>query len=150
MVDGWLDELERTPTFYFDSITAISPNVEVTFEHAAPRTFDVVIGADGLHSNVRRLVFGEDAGRTQFLGGYLAVLSVPKTLAREGEMIVHLGAVVSRESTPRNPWTTRGRCSCSAARKNSSITTEMWCGRRNYFVQRSPEGMQWWTAGSTS
>jgi 2-polyprenyl-6-methoxyphenol hydroxylase-like FAD-dependent oxidoreductase len=74
-----------------DSITAISPDGEVTFEHAAPRWFDVVIGADGLHSNVRRLVFGQDAGRTQFLGGYLAVLSVPKTLAREGEMVVHVG-----------------------------------------------------------
>ncbi|MBV8294600.1 MAG: FAD-dependent monooxygenase, partial [Mycobacterium sp.] len=83
---------DRVEYLFGDSITAISPDGEVTFEHAAPRTFDVVIGADGLHSNVRRLVFGEDAGRTQFLGGYLAVLSVPKTLAREGEMVVHLGA----------------------------------------------------------
>jgi 2-polyprenyl-6-methoxyphenol hydroxylase-like FAD-dependent oxidoreductase len=74
-----------------DSIAAISPDGEVTFEHAAPRSFDVVIGADGLHSNVRRLIFGDDAGRTQFLGGYLAVESVPKTLASEGEMVVHLG-----------------------------------------------------------
>lgn len=75
-----------------DSITSISLDGEVTFEHNAPRTFDVIIGADGLHSNVRRLVFGEDAGRTRFLGGYLAVESVPKSLAREGEMAVHMGA----------------------------------------------------------
>src|SRR6202012_27137 len=75
-----------------DSITAISADAEVTFEHAAPRKFDVVIGADGLHSNVRRLIFGEDAGRTRFLGGYLAVQSVPKSLAREGEMVVRMGA----------------------------------------------------------
>ncbi|OBA81483.1 FAD-dependent oxidoreductase [Mycobacterium sp. 1164966.3] len=74
-----------------DSITAISPDGTVIFEQGAPRTFDVVIGADGLHSNVRRLVFGDDAGRTQFLGGYLAVQSVPKALARDGEMVVHLG-----------------------------------------------------------
>jgi 2-polyprenyl-6-methoxyphenol hydroxylase-like FAD-dependent oxidoreductase len=75
-----------------DSITAISPDGEVTFENAKPRAFDVIIGADGLHSNVRNLVFGADAGRTHFLGGHLAVLSVPKSLAREGEMVVHLGA----------------------------------------------------------
>jgi 2-polyprenyl-6-methoxyphenol hydroxylase-like FAD-dependent oxidoreductase len=75
-----------------DSIAAISPDGEVTFEHAAPRTFDLVVGADGLHSNVRRLVFGEDAGRTEFLGGYLAVLSVPKTFAHDGETISHVGA----------------------------------------------------------
>ena len=86
--DAGRDQVEY---LFGDSITAISPDGEVTFERAAPRRFDVVIGADGLHSNVRHLVFGEDAGRTQFLGGYLAVLSVPKSLAREGEMVVHLG-----------------------------------------------------------
>jgi 2-polyprenyl-6-methoxyphenol hydroxylase-like FAD-dependent oxidoreductase len=75
-----------------DSITAISSDGAVTFEHAAPRQFDLVVGADGLHSNVRRLIFGEDAGRTRFLGGYLAVASVPKAFAHEGEMISHIGA----------------------------------------------------------
>lgn len=75
-----------------DSITAISSDAEVTFEHAAPRRFDLVVGADGLHSNVRRMVFGADAGRSQFLGGHLAVLSAPKTLARDGEVITHIGA----------------------------------------------------------
>jgi 2-polyprenyl-6-methoxyphenol hydroxylase-like FAD-dependent oxidoreductase len=57
----------------------------VTFAHGAARRFDVVVGADGLHSGVRRLVFGDDVPE-QFLGGYLAVVSVPKALAREGEM----------------------------------------------------------------
>ncbi|MBV8181349.1 MAG: FAD-dependent monooxygenase [Mycobacterium sp.] len=87
--DAGRDQVEY---LFADSITAISPDSEVTFEHAAPRRFDVVIGADGLHSNVRHLVFGDDAGHTQFLGGYLAVLSAPKALAHEGEMVVHVGA----------------------------------------------------------
>jgi 2-polyprenyl-6-methoxyphenol hydroxylase-like FAD-dependent oxidoreductase len=86
--DAGRDDVEY---IFGDSITAISPDGEVTFEQAAPRRFDVVIGADGLHSNVRRLVFGEDAGRTRFLGGYLAVVSVPKALAPDGEMVVHVG-----------------------------------------------------------
>ena len=86
--DAGRDDVEY---IFGDSITAISPDGEVTFEHTTPRRFDVVVGADGLHSNVRRLVFGEDAGRTNFLGGYLAVQSVPKTLAHESEMVVHLG-----------------------------------------------------------
>ncbi len=43
------------------------------------------MGADGLHSGVRRLVFGEDVPE-RFLGGYLSVVSVPKSLARDGEM----------------------------------------------------------------
>lgn len=87
--DAGRDQVEY---LFGDSITTISPDGGVTFEHAAPRSYDLVIGADGLHSNVRRLVFGEDAGRTQFLGGYLAVLSVPKTLAHQKEMVIHLGA----------------------------------------------------------
>lgn len=86
-------EASRHDTEYLfgDSITAIWPDGRVSFEQAAPRCFDIVVGADGLHSNVRRLVFGEDAGHTQFLGGYLAVVSVPKGLAHDGEMVGHVG-----------------------------------------------------------
>ena len=51
--------------YLFDeSITNISEDEQsthVTFERSAPRTFDLVIGADGLHSNVRRLAFGDEA-----------------------------------------------------------------------------------------
>jgi 2-polyprenyl-6-methoxyphenol hydroxylase-like FAD-dependent oxidoreductase len=36
-------------------------------------------------------VFGDEAGLTRFIGGYLAVVSAPKSLAPEGEMIVHAG-----------------------------------------------------------
>jgi len=73
-----------------DSITAISADGEVSFEVGAPRRFDLVVGADGLHSNVRRLVFGEVAKR--FVGAYLAVLSVPRSLGRPDEMNGHIGA----------------------------------------------------------
>jgi 2-polyprenyl-6-methoxyphenol hydroxylase-like FAD-dependent oxidoreductase len=82
---------EHVEYVFGDSITTISPDGEVTFEHAPARSFDVIIGADGLHSNVRRLVFGDEAGLAHFIGGYLAVVSAPKSLAPEGEMIVHGG-----------------------------------------------------------
>lgn len=68
-----------------DQITAITDDGDVSFEHGAARRFDLVVGADGLHSGVRRIVFGDDVPE-RFLGGYLAVVSVPKSLAREGEM----------------------------------------------------------------
>lgn len=41
--------------------------VHVNFERGASRSFDLVIGADGLHSQVRRLVFGEDARFERYL-----------------------------------------------------------------------------------
>ncbi|SER04510.1 2-polyprenyl-6-methoxyphenol hydroxylase [Lentzea xinjiangensis] len=70
-----------------DSIASIGD--EVSFDHGTPRRFDLVIGADGLHSTVRRLVFGE-AART-FTGAYLAVLSVPRELGVAGTMTGHIG-----------------------------------------------------------
>jgi 2-polyprenyl-6-methoxyphenol hydroxylase-like FAD-dependent oxidoreductase len=42
--------------------------VEVTFKRCHPRHFDLVIGADGLHSNVRRLVFGPQEQFERSLG----------------------------------------------------------------------------------
>jgi 2-polyprenyl-6-methoxyphenol hydroxylase-like FAD-dependent oxidoreductase len=54
-----------------DSITGLHVHergVEVSFERAAPRSFDLVIGADGLHSRVRQLAFGEEARFEKFLG----------------------------------------------------------------------------------
>ncbi len=72
-----------------DTITSISADGDVTFEHNPPRRFDVVVGADGLHSGVRRLTFGDNVAES-FLGGYLSVVSVPKDLARDGEMTGYL------------------------------------------------------------
>jgi 2-polyprenyl-6-methoxyphenol hydroxylase-like FAD-dependent oxidoreductase len=86
--DAGRDDVEY---LFGDSITAINHDGEVTFERAAARGFDVIVGADGLHSNVRRLTFGEEAGLTRFLGGYLSVVSAPRALANLGEMIGHIG-----------------------------------------------------------
>ncbi|MCV7100197.1 FAD-dependent monooxygenase [Mycobacterium palustre] len=74
-----------------DSITAIEHDGEVTFERSPTRRFDVIVGADGLHSNVRRLTFGAEDSLTRFLGGYLAVVSAPKSLATPNEMVGHVG-----------------------------------------------------------
>ncbi|GAB1510622.1 FAD-dependent monooxygenase [Actinophytocola sp. KF-1] len=71
-----------------DSITGIDDRT-VTFERGAPRRFDVVVGADGLHSNVRRLVFGE--GFETYIGAYLAVLTLPAEARLGAEYVVHLG-----------------------------------------------------------
>ena len=56
---GALDE--GVETIFGDSIAGIHEErdcVRVTFERAAPREVDLVIGADGLHSRVRELAFG--------------------------------------------------------------------------------------------
>jgi len=71
----------KTTEYRFgDSIASLSEDpagVEVTFEQAPPERFDLVIGADGLHSHVRRLVFGEESGFATWIGGYLCVITLP-------------------------------------------------------------------------
>jgi 2-polyprenyl-6-methoxyphenol hydroxylase-like FAD-dependent oxidoreductase len=62
-----------------DTITALSQDadgVDVTFEKAPPRRFDLVIGADGLHSTTRRLVFGPESGFVRHGGLYVATLQL--------------------------------------------------------------------------
>jgi 2-polyprenyl-6-methoxyphenol hydroxylase-like FAD-dependent oxidoreductase len=55
------------------SLTETADGVHVTFEQTAPRTFDLVVGADGIHSTVRRLAFGPESDYVDFLGHYYAL-----------------------------------------------------------------------------
>lgn len=54
--------------------------VWVEFEKGKERTFDLVVGADGLHSNIRRLAFGPEEKFLHNLGIYLSVFSIPNFL----------------------------------------------------------------------
>jgi 2-polyprenyl-6-methoxyphenol hydroxylase-like FAD-dependent oxidoreductase len=58
-------------TVFGDSVRALHENqdgVAVEFDHSASRRFDLVIGADGLHSAVRKLVFGPESSFATYLG----------------------------------------------------------------------------------
>ncbi|MET9490256.1 FAD-dependent monooxygenase [Nocardia sp. NPDC006630] len=54
--------------------------VRVRFEHAAPRTFDLVIGADGAHSHTRTLAFGPESRFARHMGYYISIYTVPNFL----------------------------------------------------------------------
>ncbi|MFE6767091.1 FAD-dependent monooxygenase [Streptomyces sp. NPDC057689] len=86
---------EDVEYLFDDSVTSVSAGdgdgCEVRFENAAPRRFGLVVGADGLHSAVRRLVFGADSGRGSFLGAYFGVLSLPNASGLDGELLMHVG-----------------------------------------------------------
>ena len=63
-----------------DSITALTETaggVRAEFEHGAAQTFDLVVGADGIHSRVRRLVFGPERDYVRHLGYYYCVAGAP-------------------------------------------------------------------------
>ena len=65
----------KVETIFGDSVAQIEDDgnrVCVCFDHAAEREVDLVIGADGLHSRVRRLVFGPDSEFETSLGYHVA------------------------------------------------------------------------------
>jgi 2-polyprenyl-6-methoxyphenol hydroxylase-like FAD-dependent oxidoreductase len=58
--------------------------VDVTFAKGRPRRFDLVIGADGLHSSVRRSVFGAEEEFLKFKQHYFAFLNVDLPMGEHG------------------------------------------------------------------
>jgi 2-polyprenyl-6-methoxyphenol hydroxylase-like FAD-dependent oxidoreductase len=66
-------------TIFDDGITAINEQpdgVSVSFAQAKTRDFDLVVGADGLHSDVRRLTFGPESDVEHYLGCLVAACVV--------------------------------------------------------------------------
>jgi len=70
---------KRVKTLFNDSIAGVEEQdngMRVSFDHASPRNFDLVIGADGLHSRVRELVFGPEKSFERRLGYHVAAFEV--------------------------------------------------------------------------
>jgi 2-polyprenyl-6-methoxyphenol hydroxylase-like FAD-dependent oxidoreductase len=81
-------------TIFGDSVASIeeeAQGVRVRFDHAPPREADLVIGADGLHSRVRQLVFGPDAGVEVSLGYHVAAFEVEGYRPRDELIYVGYG-----------------------------------------------------------
>jgi 2-polyprenyl-6-methoxyphenol hydroxylase-like FAD-dependent oxidoreductase len=69
-----------------ETLTQHADGVDVTFRSGRQDTFDLVIGADGLHSNTRGLVFGDEKQFHRYLGYSFAGFTMPNDfgLHREG------------------------------------------------------------------
>ncbi|MFT4119189.1 FAD-dependent monooxygenase [Bradyrhizobium sp.] len=75
-----------------DSIEAIKDDgeeVHVRFKSGAQERYDIVIGADGLHSNTRRLVFGPETTYNHYLGFAFNLFSMPNDLGLSREAVIY-------------------------------------------------------------
>jgi 2-polyprenyl-6-methoxyphenol hydroxylase-like FAD-dependent oxidoreductase len=65
-------------------------HVAVLFNDGAEEAFDLLVGADGAHSNVRRLIFGDERQFAVYLGYYFATFPVPNLEHFEEGAIIYL------------------------------------------------------------
>jgi 2-polyprenyl-6-methoxyphenol hydroxylase-like FAD-dependent oxidoreductase len=75
-----------------DTITSVRQDgdgVDVTFENAAPRRFDLVIGADGLHSTTRGLAFGPETEFVRHAGLYVATMQLDSLESNVQDVVLH-------------------------------------------------------------
>ena len=90
-----LEKVNGTTEVVFDNrIVGIEEEadcVRVQFEHAGERRFDLVIGSDGLHSDVRRLAFGPQHRFEKHLGYVVAAFEVHGYRPREEDVYVMYG-----------------------------------------------------------
>jgi 2-polyprenyl-6-methoxyphenol hydroxylase-like FAD-dependent oxidoreductase len=79
--------------------------VEAEFERGSSALFDLVVGADGLHSTVRRLAFGPESEFVTPFGMYLASVPLDEPLDRQDTVTVHNtpGAAVAVHPGRGNP-----------------------------------------------
>ena len=75
-----------------DTITGLEDDgtgVEVTFDGAPSRRFDLVVGADGLHSITRQLTFGPEQDFIRHMGMYVATLRIDEPFGADHEVIIY-------------------------------------------------------------
>lgn len=90
-----------------DSIASMAEGedvIEVEFEHAPTRRFDLVIGADGVHSATRSLAFGEESQFSTFLDCYIAIFTTKNFLELDHRHVAYsmLGKMASMYSARDN------------------------------------------------
>ncbi|NDZ77324.1 NAD(P)-binding protein [Streptomyces sp. SID10853] len=75
-----------------DSLTTLvqhADGVQARFASGKERAYDLVVGADGLHSATRRLVFGPETDYLHPVGTYIASWSAPNHLGLDRWEVVH-------------------------------------------------------------
>src|SRR6266704_426700 len=95
------DEVEYC---FGDSIQALKQDeegVDVTFERGGSRRFDLLVGADGLHSIVRTLEFGDEAQFERYFGYQVGVFTTDNYLGL-GETSMQMYNVPGKVVAVRN------------------------------------------------
>ncbi|KAA8883857.1 NAD(P)-binding protein [Nocardia colli] len=131
-----------------DTVTALDQDeggVAVTFRRSAPRRFDLVVGADGMHSTVRRLVFGPERQFVRDLGLYGATVPLdPAAVDDPSELTMltvpnRMLVVHPSRSTPLAIFTFRAALPAAHDRKNIALHKQIVADTYADVRWRAPE-----------
>ncbi|MEU9222404.1 FAD-dependent monooxygenase [Streptomyces sp. NPDC048376] len=82
------DDVEFVFNDSIDTLDQSGHGVDVTFRGGGRRTFDLVFGADGMHSRTRKMLFGPEEQFHHYLGYCFAVFTMPNTLGLSRETVM--------------------------------------------------------------
>ncbi|MFC9432200.1 FAD-dependent monooxygenase [Nocardia sp. NPDC057030] len=131
-----------------DTVTALEQDdggVDVTFRRSAPRRFDMVVGADGMHSAIRRLVFGPERQFVRDLGLYGATVPLePDAIDDPSELTMltvpnRMLVVHPARSTPLAIFTFRAALPASHDRKDIALHKQIVADTYADVRWRAPE-----------
>ena len=104
LVDGLYQATKDRAEYRFGTrISELTPGahaVDVTLTDGTSLTVDMVVGADGPHSAVRRLVFGPEEQFVEPLGGYHAWFTAPDTVGLDGWYLLYQAPGVNASMRP--------------------------------------------------
>ncbi|MGW0251914.1 FAD-dependent monooxygenase [Nocardia goodfellowii] len=82
------DDVEFVFDDSVESLTEHEHRVDVTFRSGTQRSFDLVVGADGLHSHTRTLAFGPEQNYFRYLGYCFSICTMPNTFGLSHEALI--------------------------------------------------------------
>jgi 2-polyprenyl-6-methoxyphenol hydroxylase-like FAD-dependent oxidoreductase len=104
LVDVLYQETKGQTEYRFDTritdLTQGDDAVEATLTDGTKLSVDLVVGCDGPHSTVRRLVFGPEEQFVQPLGGYNAWFTAPDTVGLDGWYLMYQAPGVNASMRP--------------------------------------------------
>ncbi|MEV8060338.1 FAD-dependent monooxygenase [Streptomyces antimycoticus] len=71
-----------------DTLDQYGQGIDVTFRSGQRRTFDLVVGADGTHSQTRGTLFGPEEQFHRYLGYCFAIFTMPNTFGLSHEVMM--------------------------------------------------------------
>jgi 2-polyprenyl-6-methoxyphenol hydroxylase-like FAD-dependent oxidoreductase len=71
-----------------DTLDQTEQGVDVTFHSGQRRTFDLIVGADGMHSHTRESLFGPEDRFHRYLGYCFAIFTMPNAFGLSRELMM--------------------------------------------------------------